>query len=117
LLGRGMISAEDFSLYRVTDSVEEAAAEMLDFYRVYHSMRYVHEQLVLRLMKPPSEKLVETLNTDYSDILLKGKITASQALPEEHDDPVLADLPRLIFHFNRRNFGRLRQLIDVVNKD
>jgi uncharacterized protein (TIGR00730 family) len=117
LLGRGMISGEDLSLYRVTDSVQEAAAEMLDFYRVYHSMRYVHEQLVLRLMKPPSEKLVETLNADFSDILLKGKFTAGQALPEERDDPVLADLPRLVFHFNRRSFGRLRQLIDVVNKD
>ncbi len=27
----------------------------------------------------------------------------------------LAHLPRLIFHFNRRDYGRLRQLIDVLN--
>jgi uncharacterized protein (TIGR00730 family) len=117
LLARGMIGAEDLSLYRVTDSVEAAVADILDFFRVYHSMRYVHEQLVLRLLKPASEKLVETLNADFSDILQKGKFTAGAALPEEHDDPLLAELPRLIFPFNRRNFGRLRQLIDVVNKD
>ena len=37
-------------------------------------------------------------------------------LPEERDEPLLASLPRLIFHFNRRNYGRLRQLIDCLNR-
>src|SRR5262249_60480698 len=41
LLARGMISPEDMALFKVTDSVEEAVAEVVDFYRVYHSMRYV----------------------------------------------------------------------------
>ena len=49
LLDRGMISAEDLNLYRITDSVDEAVGEILDFFRVYHSMRYVHGKLVLRL--------------------------------------------------------------------
>ena len=31
------------------------------------------------------------------------------------DEPELADLPRLILHFNRRDYGRLRQLIDCLN--
>ena len=31
----------------------------------------------------------------------------------EHDDHV--DLPRIGFGFNRRDYGRLRQLIDVLN--
>jgi uncharacterized protein (TIGR00730 family) len=117
LLDRRMIAAEDLSLYRITDTAEAAAAEILDFYRVYHSMRYVRDELVLRLMKPPSEALLETLNADFSDILLKGKFISGNALPEERDDPILAELPRLIFHFNRRNMGRLRQLIDVVNRE
>jgi uncharacterized protein (TIGR00730 family) len=117
LLGRGMISPEDYSLYRITDTTEAAVEEILRFYRVYHSMRYVRDQLVLRLLKPPSEKLLDALNTDFSDILLRGKYTTGPALPEEHDDPLLADLPRLIFSFNRRSIGRLRQLIDAVNND
>jgi hypothetical protein len=117
LLGRGMIAEEDFSLYKITDTVEAAVAEILGFYRVYHSMRYVREQLVIRLMKAPSAALLETLNADFSDILSEGKFTVGGALPDERDDPLLAELPRLIFHFNRRNFGRLRQLIDVVNRD
>ncbi|MCB1032188.1 MAG: LOG family protein, partial [Acidimicrobiales bacterium] len=40
LLADGMISPEDESLYRIVDSVDAAVDEILDFYRVYHSMRY-----------------------------------------------------------------------------
>ena len=49
LLAKGMISPEDVSLYRVTDSVADAVAEVTNFYRMYHSMRYVKNDLVLRL--------------------------------------------------------------------
>jgi hypothetical protein len=31
--------------------------------------------------------------------------------------PELAALTRLTFHFNRRSLGRLRQLIDAINRD
>ena len=115
LLARGMIAKEDLSLYKITDTVAAAVAEILGFYRVYHSMRYVREQLVIRLLKAPSAALLETLNADFSDILLEGRFSVGGALSEERDDPLLAELPRLIFHFNRRSFGRLRQLIDAVN--
>jgi uncharacterized protein (TIGR00730 family) len=117
LLARGMIAEEDLSLYKLTDTVESAVAEIIGFFRVYHSMRYVREQLVIRLMKAPSASLLETINTDFSDILLEGKFTVSGALHDERDDPLLADLPRLIFHFNRRSFGKLRQLIDILNRE
>jgi hypothetical protein len=72
---------------------------------------------VIRLLKTPSAALLETLNADFSDILFKGKFSVGGALSEERDDPLLAEFPRLIFHFNRRSFGRLRQLIDAVNGD
>src|SRR5262249_26872184 len=49
LLPRGLISPADMALFKVTDSVEAALAEILGFYRVYHSMRYVAGDLVLRL--------------------------------------------------------------------
>ena len=35
--------------------------------------------------------------------------------PEEADEPELAELPRLMLHFNRRSLGRLRQLVDALN--
>ncbi|MBI4390867.1 MAG: hypothetical protein HY575_03200 [candidate division NC10 bacterium] len=31
------------------------------------------------------------------------------------NEPELADLPRLLLRFNRRDFGRLRRLIDALN--
>lgn len=115
LLHQGLISPEDLSLYKLTDRVEDAVTEILGFFRVYHSMRYVHDALVLRLNHRLSDERMEQLNTRFTDILVSGRFTQGDPLPEEKDEPTLARLPRLVFHFNRRNFGRLRQLIDCVN--
>ncbi|MEX1223883.1 MAG: TIGR00730 family Rossman fold protein [Pirellulales bacterium] len=115
LLGNGMISPEDLSLYKVTTDVAEAVAETLDFYRVYHGMRFVRNKLVFRLNEPISEELLAAINDEYADILKKGKFAQREALGEEEDEPYLAGKPRLVFQFNRRNLGRLRQLIDTLN--
>jgi uncharacterized protein (TIGR00730 family) len=116
LLDRGMISPEDLSLYKLTDNVEDAVSEILQFYRVYHSLRYVRSHLVMRLQQRPSDAVLESINAKFADILEEGRFQAGQALPDEQDDPELSDLPRLIFQFNRRNYGRLRQLIDYINR-
>jgi hypothetical protein len=116
LLGRGLISEEDLHLYKVTDDCEVAVSEILDFFRVYHSMRYVKKHLVFRLMKPLSEALLSDINAYFADILVDGKFKQTDALRGEQDEPDLADLPRLVFNFNRRNHGRLRQLIDCLNR-
>ena len=49
LLARKLIAPFDLALFKMTSSVDEAVAEVLNFYRVYHSMRYVRGDLVLRL--------------------------------------------------------------------
>jgi len=115
LLGRGMIDRDDLSLFRLTDRVGEAVEEILGFFRVYHSMRYVRHNLVLRLTQPLRDELLDQINSRFADMLEEGRFTLGGPLPEESDDPGLAELPRLIFHFHRRNFGRLRQLIDFIN--
>jgi hypothetical protein len=115
LLRRGLISEEDLRLLYRTDSTTGAVEHVLNFYRVYHSMRYVRSRLVLRLQTPISAAKLEGLNDEFDDILTSGRIEASPALPEEHDDPSIEHLPRLVLRFNRRNLGRLRQLIDAVN--
>lgn len=117
LLGHGMISPEDLSLYSLTDRVDVAVEEILKFYRVYHSMRYVRTHLVFRLQQAPTEALLERINTDFHDILVEGKFTVGGPLPEERDETELVALPRLIFRFDRRSFGRLRQLIDCINRE
>jgi uncharacterized protein (TIGR00730 family) len=116
LLNRGMISPEDLSLYRLTDQVDEAVSEILGFYRVYHSMRYVHNHLVFRLKQTIPDAQLAKINELFHDILVEGQYVMGVPLPEEKDEPELAEFPRLIFHFNRRAFGRLRQLIDFINR-
>ena len=116
LLGHGMISPEDLSLYKLTDKVEEAVAEILQFFRVYQSMRYVKNKLVLRLKEPISDELLAAINDTFSDILSGGEFTQGAALPEEKEETDQAAHARLIFRFNRRSLGRLRQLIDTINR-
>ena len=116
LLARGMIGEVDLSLYRITDDVEEAVEEIRQFFRVYHSMRYVHGNLVLRLGKPPGDELLSEINTHFADILSGGRFSSTGPLPEEKDEPELAHLPRLVFNFNRHDLARLRQLIDCLNR-
>jgi uncharacterized protein (TIGR00730 family) len=115
LLRRGMISPEDLFLYKVTDRVDQAVEECLGFFRVYHSMRYVKYRLVLRLNELLHPLLLEDLNDEFADILSSGSFEQRGPLSDERDEPELAHLPRLVFHFNRRNLGRLRLLIDCVN--
>jgi uncharacterized protein (TIGR00730 family) len=116
LLGRHLISAADMSLFKVTDSVDEAVAEVFNFYRVYHSMRYVRGDLLLRLQHKLSDEMLERLNDEFKDILVAGTFEQTEALPEEANDTHIAHLPRLRFRFDRRNLGRLRQMIDVINQ-
>jgi hypothetical protein len=116
LLADAMISPEDLSLYKVTDDCEAAVREIIDFYRVYHSMRYVRNQLVFRLHEPLHPALLMEINRRFADILLEGEFTQQGALKEERDEPNLAVKTRLVFRFNRRNLGRLRELVDAINR-
>ncbi len=117
LLARGLISPHDLALFKITDSVDEAVQDILQFYRVYHSMRFVRDELVLRLQKPLSEALLERVQEGFADILVSGRFIQSEALPAESGDAHVAALPRLRFHFDRKNLGRLRMLIDTINRE
>jgi uncharacterized protein (TIGR00730 family) len=115
LVARGLISPDDLSLYRITQSIDEAVEEVLGFYRVYRSMRYVGHDLVLRLQAPLSEQLLERVRSDFAGIVVSGTFEQSGILPEEGNES--PDLVRLRFHFDRRSMGRLRQLVDFINRE
>ncbi|MEC4982584.1 MAG: LOG family protein [Oscillatoria sp. PMC 1068.18] len=115
LVKRGLVSPEDPSLYTITDDVEIAATAIDNFYRVYHSSRYVGELFVMRLNHELLDAQVEELNDEFSDLLTKGKITKSESLPEEAGDETV-DLPRIVFYFNQRDLGRLYQMISLINQ-
>jgi uncharacterized protein (TIGR00730 family) len=117
LLANRLISPEDLNLYRITNDCHAAVEEVIGFFRVYHSMRYVKRRLVFRLQKSLQPELVEGINARFSDILSEGTFELRGPLSAEKDEPDLAHMPRLVFHFNRRSLGRLRQLIDVLNRE
>jgi uncharacterized protein (TIGR00730 family) len=114
LLHTGMISAEDMSLIKVTDDVEVAVQDILQFYKRFHSYRYVKDRLIIRMNSPLAESDVLHLRREFTDIIETGTIEQIAALPEEGDEA--PGQPRLAMWFNRRSHGRLRQLVDYINK-
>ena len=112
----GLISPEDPSLYTITDELDVACQTIKDFYRVYHSSRYVGKLFVMRLNSELSDAAVESLNQEFADILVEGRINKSASLPEEIKDTETSTLPRLTFYFNQKSLGRLHQLIAKINQ-
>lgn len=112
---QGLISPEDDSLYTITDNLDVACNAITRFYQVYHSSRYVGDQLVIRLKTDISDADVEQLNTNFNDIIVKGRIEKSQALPQEAQDET-AELPRLVLYFNQRDLGRFYQMLAAINQ-
>jgi uncharacterized protein (TIGR00730 family) len=116
LLARNYIHPSDFALFERVCSVDDAVEKIHHFYRRYHSIRYVHGQLVIRLTSQLNSDDIGKLTDQFHDILLPGgNIAASVALKAEMDDVDLIHLPRLVIDFNRRYFSRLRNLIDSIN--
>jgi len=112
---RGLIEDDDHSLYKVTADVDEASAELLGFFRNYHSLRWVGDLLVLRLRKPPTRSEISQLNDRFADIVVSGTIRPTKPLAPERSSNDHVELPRLAFRFDRMHYGRLRQMIDVIN--
>lgn len=115
LLRNGMINEEDMHLFRITDDVEVAAREVVGFYHVYHSMRYVGDDLVLRVKRSVSPATLTRLNDEYRGILVEGRFEQIPPLAAENGE--LPDLPRIKLRFDRKSLGRLRRCIDLLNLD
>ena len=116
LMSQGYINASDFYLFERVDSVDTVVERIKHFYRRYHSLRYVEKQVVIRLSSGIDPQSVEELKDRFQDILIPGgSIYISGPLPEEADEPEIANLPRLIVDFKRNDFGRLQYFIEAIN--
>jgi uncharacterized protein (TIGR00730 family) len=115
LLRNQLIAEDDLNLYRITDDTDQAVKWITRFYRNYHSMRFVKDLLVIRLNHVPSPSAVKGLNEDFSDIVINGTIRTIEPTPEEIEDQDAEQQPRIAFEFNRRDYGRLREMIDMLN--
>ncbi len=112
---RAFINPGDSVLYRVVDGVGDAAAEILGFYRNYHSLRWVGDTLVLRLTTAPTPAEVSDLSERFSDVV-DGPIRLLEGpLPAERRSDDFPELPRVALRFDRVSYARLRQLIDALN--
>jgi len=110
-----LISPEDLHLYQIASSPAHAVRIITRFYRNYHSSRFVKDLLVIRLKNVPPPSALAGLNEDFSDIISGEKFQAIEATPQEREDDDYVDMGRIAFGFDRRQYGRLRQLIDALN--
>lgn len=116
LLVKGFISGEDFSLFTITRSEQEAFEVIETFYRTYHSIRFIENRLVIRLNKKISEKQIETLTEEFPELIREGdQISSCGKFPEEADEPDLADLPRITMLFDHHHYGLLIAFINRIN--
>ncbi|MBL4591768.1 MAG: LOG family protein [Phycisphaerales bacterium] len=112
LEARGWISPEDFSLYYMAKDAQDAADHVINFYSVYHSSRYVRENLVIRIKHKITDEQVQILNDEFSILVKTGEIIQRDALDQERDH---RELPRIVFHHTKYKFGMIRSMIDRIN--
>jgi uncharacterized protein (TIGR00730 family) len=116
MLGRGLISAEDFSIFAITRSEDEAIRIFEEFYRIYHSLRFVDHLLVIRLNRSLSAAEMYILEDEFPDLRLpRTRIEQIAPLPDEADEPDILHLPRIGLHFDHKHYGLLMAFIGRIN--
>jgi uncharacterized protein (TIGR00730 family) len=112
LLRRGWVSPEDEHLFYLAKNPQDAADHVLRFYKVYHSARYVRDDLVIRVKKQLTDAQLAELNRDFAVLVKSGTIAHVQPYAQEQDH---LDLPRIAFTHTKHKFGLVRALIDRIN--
>jgi uncharacterized protein (TIGR00730 family) len=112
LLANGWVSSDDPAIYYVAKDVDDAVEHVLNFYRVFHSSRYVGPLLVMRLAQRLTQEQMAMLNDEFGDLVRTGRMELRSALEGERDH---VELPRLVFEHTRSHLGRMRLLIDRLN--
>lgn len=114
VMSRGYINDREMTFFRIHTNARTAVGEIVKFYRNFHSYRFVKHDLVIRLNEPPTAALIARLNREFSDIVI-GKVRQTEPFPAEANDSNTLHLHRLAMRFNREDYARLRQMIDVIN--
>ena len=117
VMSRGYIVENEMTFFKIVTDADAAVNEITRYYRNFHSYRFVKQDLVIRLNHAPSRELIDRLNRDFADIVTDGKVRETDPLPDEVEDADTLHLHRLRMHFNREDFARLRQMIDVINAE
>lgn len=115
LVKKGYIDKDDLKMFSYAGTVEEAADKIERFYKVYHSLRYIRDLTVLRLNHPLSEEALRCIKREFRDIIIDGDIKNSGPLDEELQKDEYPYLPRLVMKFNKGRYGRLCEMIHMIN--
>ena len=116
LVANALISPDDLALARITDSVDEATAELVGFYRNYQACRWVGDLLVIRMLVAPDRSELADLNRRFADLVTTGTIHPTRPLPPERSGHDHLDQPRLALRLDPTRFSRLRLLVDAINE-
>jgi uncharacterized protein (TIGR00730 family) len=116
VIEKDFASENDLSLIYHARTAQEAIDRILNYYKVFHSLRYVGDLTILRLTKPLPHKVLQELNTQFQDIIVKGSLQSTPPHKQELHNGEYPELPRLSLYFNKSAFGRLNQLIEAINQ-
>ncbi|KMP11520.1 cytochrome D ubiquinol oxidase subunit II [Candidatus Nitromaritima sp. SCGC AAA799-C22] len=117
LLKNEFMSPDDIHLFQLKHSAKEACRAIVDFYRVYHSLRYVRGLTVLRFTRPVPQKVIDRLNDEFADLLADGKIESAAPLKDKlKNHAFTGEMPCLVLNFDKHRYGRLHQMIWKINE-
>ena len=111
--GDRLISKHDLALIRHFQDPDKGADELVRFYVNYDSSRFLKDRYLIRIRKKLKAQELEKINKDFKDILSGGAFERMADLTD--DDNKDPSLDRLVFHFDKSNYARLRLLIDHLN--
>ncbi|MGY2289100.1 LOG family protein [Pseudomonas sp. SDO528_S397] len=105
----------DLKLVRLVYSAEEAVEEINQFYANFHSTRWLKRQFVIRMNHPLNDQALAHIQLAFADLRLSEDFQQLAYSGESDDEPRFSHLTRLVFNFNGRDQGRLRELVDFIN--
>ena len=111
----GYILPSDMNLLKLATSAEEAVVEITHFYRNYHSSRWLKGLFAVRMNRPLNARALAYLHDEFADLCQADGFHQQPYCDLEQDEPEFRHLIRLAFHFNGRDHGRLRELINFIN--
>lgn len=109
------IQASDMNLLKLVHKAPQVVEEVTTFYSNYHSSRWLKDEFVIRMNHLLNEPALIALQDQFSDICLKEGFTQKPYWEIDCDEPEFCNLIRLSFHFNGKDQGKLRKLIDFIN--
>jgi uncharacterized protein (TIGR00730 family) len=110
------ILPHDLKLATLAHTPEAAATIISRFYSNFHSTRWLKGRFIIRLNHVLTPEALAYLNEHFSDLCKSDYFTQKPYGEAVQDEPEFAHLNHLSFDFNGRGYGRLRELVDVLNK-